>query len=710
MTRPSRFVPVLIGFLIAATVVIHALGAFLAPTALWGAHFYAFFHPLVFSISTLLLITSCLYIAYKHNHTGRLQVLRRSHPVVLPAVLTATATAFLWIARTRHTYLGDGNVLAQSLPAGQTHHPFQPLTMLIQEWLYRATGPLFGAGERSADLVARDAVAFGSVAAGAAFFAFAWMLARELVMLAQRAFAARASEADAQNDPGIGYGTTLIVWLVIASQGYMQLFFGYVENYTFYTAGVALYLWLALRYLRGVGSLILPGAALVLNLALHLSSAILIPSFGFLVIAAVLQAERRRSAIRDALFTLALVIALRQVFAAIEPGYDIIATLWDTSGVALTREQESVPGYMLSWMHIRDFFNEQLLIGPLGLLLFLPALAFLPGARGTRGTSIFLGIAGATYLATSWLAGDSNLGYARNWDLLAAGGLVFTVAGLGVLFARGVRVMWRPLLACALLVSIYHTAPWIATNVSEGPSLARLETLPLDRGRREVLVGKWHAERGDLEQATMWYQRAVRIFPANNNAQYLLGLTYFETGDLDRAAHHFEAAVNLRPRKLLFRLWLIDVLTALGEYERAIPHLTHAIEADPGNGRVWFIYADALEQTGRRDEAHRAFERALPVFEERWRDDKRDFEANYQYGQLLYRMKDYDTALARFEDALASRPQNDGAMAYAGYTLANLGRVDEARELFTQCLALNPDHPSANDIRAWMNKVSSADS
>ena len=95
--------------------------------------------------------------------------------------------------------------------------------------------------------------------------------------------------------------------------------------------------------------------------------------------------------------------------------------------------------YWFSRAHWRDFAQEQLLIGPLGLALFLPALvlAALAWRRKITVTSAFLALLGLTYLGASWVAGGANLGYARNWDLFSPGGLIFTAAAIGLFAARG---------------------------------------------------------------------------------------------------------------------------------------------------------------------------------------------------------------------------------------------------------------------------------
>src|SRR4030095_2886868 len=124
---------------------------------------------------------------------------------------------------------------------------------------------------------------------------------------------------------------------------------------------------------------------------------------------------------------------------------------------------------------------EQTLIGPLGLFLFVPAACgFLMARRGSWRMPSFLLLLGVTYLGASFVPRDLRLGYARDWDLFAPAGLVFTAVGAWFALASGERraplsVAFSILLAC----SLYHKVPWIAVNHSFERSLERLKLLPL---------------------------------------------------------------------------------------------------------------------------------------------------------------------------------------------------------------------------------------
>jgi hypothetical protein len=70
-------------------------------------------------------------------------------------------------------------------------------------------------------------------------------------------------------------------WLtfsLLASLGLIQLFFGYVENYSFAAAGILIYLWLGLEAARGKRPLWHAATALALTNAAHPSTIVLAPS------------------------------------------------------------------------------------------------------------------------------------------------------------------------------------------------------------------------------------------------------------------------------------------------------------------------------------------------------------------------------------------------------------------------------------------------
>lgn len=700
------------------TMTVHVFGALSYKSSLWGAHHYGFFDPILLVIATALAAVGCVAIVWKRPGVGEF-VDRRvaesswARSPWLPVAAALVGAALFWLARTSHTYLGDGNVLISNVPDGQTFHPREPLTMMIQQSVYRIFGPLFGPLD-DVERVAWDTMALGSVVAGALFILVTWVLARELVGLKR--------DSDGRHS-----AVTLVVlaWLTLLTQGYIQLFFGYVENYSFYTLGIAVFLWLSLRFVRASVPLVMPAAMLLLGMALHIGFVILLPSFGVLCVWALASPEKRRSALRDLLIVSAAFVVLNVALSRMQSDYGFLHSLLHTAGGAVTRSGEAVP--LFSMAHVRDFLNEQFLIGPLGIFLFIAAAGTVIRLRHTFPLSnIFLLVAGLSYLGAGWLAGDSNLGYARDWDVWAAGGLVLTATGLGLFLSlqdtdgetdrtadppvvhktAGARGTWNAALLCALIISLYHTMPWIAVNASRDRSFERLKTLPLGLGRTEVLVSQWYRREGKEAEQLRWLLEAIVANPNNNNAYHLLGIYHFERGNMDAATEAFRRAVELRPDKLLFRHLLIDALMATGRARQAIPHFEFLLEREPDNAQRWLMYGQALSQAGNEQDAFDAFEKALTMFKEVLDGSPRDYQANLACGWLLFNMGDFDEALRYSEAAHQVKPESASPLCLIGYALRSLGRGEEAVAYFNRCFEIDPLRQDRPAIEAWIRDVS----
>jgi tetratricopeptide (TPR) repeat protein len=598
----------------AVTFAAHAFGAGPLRSVLWGSHFYGFLPISAVAVSAL--ATCSVLGALRYGallaHALPAPPQRRWPMPSVPAVLGVVgALGLFWIFRAGHLLWGDGRPLADHIAAGDRFHPREPLTFLLQHYVFVLGRPLFDSLWMGAADVARSAIALGSAVTGALFMPVAWGLARSFSASTEPARVpgpAAEIAAPAPADSGI----VPLVFLVLVAQGYVQLFFGYVENYTFYTLALGLYLLGAHRFLAGRAPLAVPGVALVTAAALHLSAMAMAPSFVVLVAAGLARPERRLGVLRDLAITASAFAAAAIVLALQSPGYRFDAALWSMTSQVGRETVQIEWGYLGSMIHVRDFLNEQLLIGPLGLFLFLPAALAALSTRARRESGVLFSLAtGAGYLAACWIAGDSNLGYSRNWDLLAPAGFVFTAAGLHLLLrTRWSRDDLRRWLRVAALVSLFHTVPWIAMNTSFDYSFARLKSLPLGYGRTEAIVGSWYFGMGDYDQASDWFRRSLAAYPANNVAAYYLGEIDMERGDYRAAIEYYALALRARPGKELYRARLAEALIRDGNVREAKSHLDTLIAANDHDARYWLGYGIVLDALGGRAQAHEALRHA----------------------------------------------------------------------------------------------------
>jgi hypothetical protein len=237
----------------------------------------------------------------------------------------------------------------------------------------------------------------------------------------------------------------LIVGLVI-TLGTMELFFGYIENYTLMTLGVLIYIWLALRAIRGETSLAWAAIALALTNAFHPSTIILTPS---LLYAGFLAARgRRRLNFEDSGGTTlggkhypasawhaaaSIVVPYILVFAGVvalmtsgSHGIDALLGVDAPGGgdrrwfVPLFRTTTKFEHYtMFSLGHLREIANEQLLVAPT-ILPGLILVAIFAWSRLRLRDPAFglLALMAACYLLLT-LTWNPDYGGQRDWDLFA---------------------------------------------------------------------------------------------------------------------------------------------------------------------------------------------------------------------------------------------------------------------------------------------------
>ncbi len=612
--RAERFFWPASWILAVAVVAAQLLGAGPLTGTLWGADAFAFLPGWTLAVAGLLLAALVLL-----GLGARASLDRALLRLPTPAGGTfrgagawgigAAAVFFLacWLFREGHTFLGDGHPLTLDLPRGQAFHPHEPLTYLLHHWFYGFAGPLFAAPGRDPTEVARDTVALSSAIAGALFVPVAWGLAREL----GRALAPDPAAGQRRG----GDAAVALLFLLVLFQGYVQLFFGYVENYTFHLLFVGLYLLLALRYLRGGAPLALAGAALALDVSLDLSAVVLAPSFLVLVAWGLVTSGRRLAAARDLVLVAVLAAAIAAGLARARPGFDLAAAVWGVVAQAILGHGSRAESlhYMFSREHVRDFLDEQLLIGPAAALLFVAGVAWLAVARRRPSApALFLLVAGGCVLAGSWATTDLSLGYPRDWDLFAPLGLTLTVAGLGLLTGASWRApSLRRCLALLVVLSCFHTWPWIAVNASFTRSFARLKTLPSGLGRTEVVVGTWYLAHGDTAQAIAWFERSLSAYPWNGTAAYSLGRIDMGRGQYRRAAGAFWTALQSRPDKQEFRFSLVDaVVRGGGPPLLAKAQLDTLLASAPDDPVYWAAYGVVCLGAGQPAGAAAAFARA----------------------------------------------------------------------------------------------------
>ena len=246
----------------------------------------------------------------------------------------------------------------------------------------------------------------------------------------------------------------IVLVLGVASSGFMQLFFGDVENYTLVTTLILLYLLTGYLFLEGRVGLWMPSAVAAVAICFHLLAAFLLPSLAYLHWAAL---RRGRSwSVAGAAATLVVIPSAVVVY-------------FHFNGLPLEEIRNSnafgQAGKLQRFATPDPVYHGQIL--SLLFLLFPPLLCLVALIAYRRVAltpfNIFLSLAGLVALVYvfGWRA---DLGVYNDWNLFAPAAL--PLASLfWHNFARADTLFNKAGVGAALvLTSAFHSYAWIIRN------------------------------------------------------------------------------------------------------------------------------------------------------------------------------------------------------------------------------------------------------
>lgn len=194
-----------------------------------------------------------------------------------------------------------------------------------------------------------------------------------------------------------------------------------------------------------------------------------------------------------------------------------------------------------------------------------------------------------------------------------------------------------------------------------------------------------HAPRGVFSQDVAQESEAIH--------SYLLGEIELQKQNKDSAIEYFARAKDLfqEPTPTIEGT-LADLYLAQGRIPEALTAVDTALKDDPENPDYLLLRASLLHSLGQTQDARAAYAHYLKI-------DPKGFN-----GQLLSGLLElldtsvtdhFNTALQRFDAALAIRPQNSLALFLRARALEGLHKLPEATTALEQVLAQEPKNPAA---------------
>ena len=110
------------------------------------------------------------------------------------------------------------------------------------------------------------------------------------------------------------------------------------------------------------------------------------------------------------------------------------------------------------------------------------------------------------------------------------------------------------------------------------------------------------------------YRKLLTDDPNNRAANYGLALSLSQDGQHDEALQRVETLVNVNPQSILYNAAYAEMLIKADNAPLAQRILSHQLVLNPDNAPMSLLYAQALNQAGKHDEAEQVLERMTKVY------------------------------------------------------------------------------------------------
>ena len=665
---------------------LHVLPLFWRPNPLWGVDFL-FYLPT--PIQALFVLFAVLLFIPGFRRQIRAWV--RYLPLVLwcPGrrawitrilILLIAVSAFFTFSSARH-FLGDGYHVLEKLDAEGWHDAYRaPFTYAVIETLHSLGSVLWESAENT-------------------YRVYSYVSGTLYVLLSFPVAAALGKNPLERS----------IVLAFLLTAGYIQQFFGYVENYALYMPGLLLYLFLCLRALEHRIPLFVPALLLGMLVVFHRVLAIFGPSLLYL---AYCDYRRRQGSIPTRKNILAAAAAIGCVPASTAVFLWLSGVGFDAY-VARTGSGEFLPLFeppgfyaqyrIFSFAHLVDYINLQLLSAPAA------CMAVFLGRKSLRGRHTFFAICTLVPLFFTFVA-KANIGAFRDWDILSLPALPLTLWAATMLLERirdGETLFHGAFLICG--AAALHTFLWIGVNAGAEPAEARF-TNQLGRltGHARasgwITLGNFHRQQENPSAALKAYKRALDADPTNLNRWLTAGIVYREIGRPGNAVEYFEKAVELQPDHPVPYMNLGAAYNDMRQFGKAIEYTRKALTLQPDLAKAHVNLGHMYRRVGKLSKAISVLEKAAQLLPQ-------DATTQEYLAKMYQDLGENERVIHHLERANSLRPRNTRILVNLAIACSDVGRNGRAIELLKIAVALQPEFATVHlNLGVVYNRIGQYDS
>ena len=695
----------------------HLAASFLVTGKTWGFHHWMFF-PLPVRILFFFGILICVpqvnrYIVQRispavSNLSSRIE---RVNKYSVATFLACFSFVIFWFLRSRTHFLGDGYIRIRSITVGNKFIWAEPLDSHLHYTVYTILNSSFG---WTADVT----YALVSCFIGSLFVFVAvlgsYFLAKD-------------------------FSRRVFIFLSLSFMGSVQLFFGYVEDYTLLLFVIFVYILISILYLRKGCSIFFPSFVLSIAICTHTSAMIFVPSLLYLLLRKV-QKDQSWKHYMVSLgkmlvgFMIPITLLLFRVHhvgfsldnfrEAFTEGSHILPLVGNTDS------PEAFPYGLFSLTHFLSMVNEILLLAPIGFIIGITHI-FIKRRKKDSGDHVPLFLLGLTVLCCVYLfLLKPDKGASRDWDLFAMCSIPWTMYGVYLFINYSLNKEKFLRIALILItVGFLHTFPWILVNAAEKTSLERFDTLIENDNSLDNIaladaydeLSTFYAKRNMQSERIFYCEKAAKALPTsryNNNlgaayvdnamynqaisvlkkiddstpyaadAHYNMGLAYTKLDRLHEAVSENQKAIEMNPRNAKAYHNLAHALLRMNKLRQALSALKKADQLNPNdlstiyNIGVAYLHLEEMQE-------------AIPYFQKALQLNPNHPGSHFNLGVISFKLNKFQDALRKFQRVSQLKPKDEESHYNMGLTYLKLENQTEAMTEFQKVLAMNPHHQDA---------------
>lgn len=241
-------------------------------------------------------------------------------------------------------------------------------------------------------------------------------------------------------------------------------------------------------------------------------------------------------------------------------------------------------------------------------------------------------------------------------------------------------------------------------------------------------LGRLYLATGRQEEAEEEFGAVVEERPDEAYYWANLGYALCRGGKLEAALDAFREALTLHPRNPTSYYDVGDAYLAMGKPDKAIPFLTSSVKLDPDNSLGHYSLGLAFLVSGRHKECEWSSKEALRndpemryqagnvglgattnlavsyIYQERYKEAEACLRKNltlfdttyFNLGLAQFRQRKFEESLTNFQRALEIDPDNPEYLDMLANAYMELGRLEEAKEVLEQALAVDGNYALAH--------------